>query len=282
MSDDEARLSSPALASARNPPVLGVSDDTHPGVRGLDPTNDATGLLGGRDRVFRQAAGVYGQSPQQGVFGRSTSTSGTGVFGNSEGAGFGVRGEADGGVAVQGQCFGPGIAVQGIGGRLAGRFEGPVEIVGDLRLVGSMEVSGDVHFTGGIADCAEEFEVVDDVEPGTVMVIDDRGALTRCTVAYDRRVAGVVSGAGAYRPGVVLDRHAGGNRRAIALVGKVFCRVDARLGAVAVGDLLTTSSTPGCAMRAADPSRTPGAVIGKALGALPDGVGLVAILVALQ
>lgn len=287
--DDATTLSSPALAATRNPPVVGMSDDAaRPGVLGRNFESDALGVVGGRDRVFRQSAGVYGESPQQGVFGRSTSGTGTGVFGNSEGAGFGVRGDAEAGVAVQGQCFGSGIAVQGIGGRLAGRFEGPVEIVGDVRLFGSMEVSGDVHFTGGIADCAEEFEVntPDGVrdEPGTVMVIDEHGALTRCAADYDRRVAGVISGAGDYRPGVVLDRGAPGDagRQAIALVGKVFCRVDARRGAVAIGDLLTTSDTAGCAMRATDPSRTAGAVIGKALGALADGVGLIPILVALQ
>lgn len=284
--DDETSLAAPALAVSQNPPLKGMSDDTRAGVSGRNFSTDALGLLGGRDRVFRQSAGVYGESPQQGVFGHSTSTSGTGVYGNSEGAGFGVRGESEAGVAVQGQSFGQGIAVQGIGGRLAGRFEGPVEIVGDLRLFGSMEVSGDVHFTGGIADCAEEFDIVtpDGVrdEAGTVMVIDDDGVLVRCGVDYDRRVAGVISGAGDYRPGVVLDRRAGSSRQAIALVGKVFCRVDARRGAIAVGDLLTTSSTPGCAMRAGDPSRTPGAVIGKALGRLADGVGLVPILVALQ
>ena len=46
------------------------------------------------------------------------------------------------------------------------------------------------------------------------------------------------------------------------LVGKVFCKVD---GAIDVGDLLTTSQTPGHAMKATDPQRAFGAVIGKAL-----------------
>jgi hypothetical protein len=46
--------------------------------------------------------------------------------------------------------------------------------------------------------------------------------------------------------------------------------------------MLTTSSTPGHAMRATDPGRAFGAVIGKALGSLPSGRGLVPVLVALQ
>ena len=49
-----------------------------------------------------------------------------------------------------------------------------------------------------------------------------------------------------------------------------------------IGDLLTTSDTPGHAMRVGDPSRAFGAVIGKALAPLAAGRGMVPILVALQ
>ena len=93
----------------------------------------------------------------------------------------------------------------------------------------------------------------------------------------------MVSGAGGLRPGIVLDTQAERpDRMPVALVGKVFCKVDARLGAIAIGDLLTTSDTPGHAMRVADPARAFGAVIGKALAPLAEGRGLVPILVALQ
>jgi hypothetical protein len=121
------------------------------------------------------------------------------------------------------------------------------------------------------------------IEPGTVLAIDDSGALCESRSAYDRRVAGVVSGGGSYRPGIVLDKQRElPNRKPVALVGKVFCKVDADYGAVGVGDLLTTSDTPGHAMRVLDPARGFGAVIGKALAPLPAGRGLVPILVALQ
>jgi hypothetical protein len=66
------------------------------------------------------------------------------------------------------------------------------------------------------------------------------------------------------------------------MTGKVWCKVDAESGPVQLGDLLTTSSTPGHAMRADDQSRAFGAVIGKALGSLASGRGLIPVLVALQ
>jgi hypothetical protein len=134
------------------------------------------------------------------------------------------------------------------------------------------------------ADCAEEFDVPGPVEAGTVMVLDGTGRLEPSRHPYDRRVAGVVSGAGPYRPGIVLDRkpRAAGPRAPIALVGKVACKVDAGYGAVQVGDLLTTSPTPGHAMRVEDPGRAFGAVLGKALAPLARGVGHVPILVTLQ
>jgi hypothetical protein len=133
------------------------------------------------------------------------------------------------------------------------------------------------------ADCAEEFQCEEGVEPGTVMVIEDEGMLRSSTRAYDKRVAGVVSGLGDYRPGILLDRRPGEKGRLpIALSGKVYCRVDAEHGSVDVGDLLTTSPTPGHAMKAADPTQTPGSVIGKALRPLASGSGLIPILVSLQ
>jgi hypothetical protein len=58
--------------------------------------------------------------------------------------------------------------------------------------------------------------------------------------------------------------------------------VEAESAGVRVGDLLTTSEVPGHAMRAADASRCFGAVLGKALRSLPEGRGIVPILVALQ
>jgi hypothetical protein len=164
------------------------------------------------------------------------------------------------------------VGVYGKGGRLAGFFEGDVVVTGDIQL------------TGG-ADCAEEFDIAHAavIEPGTVMVLGDDEALHTSTKAYDHRVVGVVSGAGHYRPGLVLDRQERQpSRKPIALLGKVFCKADASYAPIKVGDLLTTSGTPGHAMRISDPAQAFGAVIGKALRPLAFGQGLIPIVIALQ
>jgi hypothetical protein len=143
--------------------------------------------------------------------------------------------------------------------------------------------SGDIILAN--ADCAEEFDVLsaEAVEPGTVMVLDDAGGLRPSATAYDKKVAGVVSGAGGYKPGIILDRRSSPSARVpLALVGKVYCKADATDAPIATGDLLTTAATPGHAMKASDPLKAFGAVIGKALKPLPQGRGLIPILIALQ
>jgi hypothetical protein len=100
---------------------------------------------------------------------------------------------------------------------------------------------------------------------------------------YDKRVAGVVSGFNDLKPAIILGRVQSPNKRLpIALLGKVYCKVDARHSPIKVGDLLTTSATPGHAMKADDILRAFGAVIGKALRPLCEGTGIIPILVALQ
>ena len=136
------------------------------------------------------------------------------------------------------------------------------------------------------ADCAEDFPIenASSVEPGTVLVIGGDTQLRVCSEAYDKRVAGVVAGAGTYKPGIILGRKEDerDNSLPVALMGRVYCKVDSRHGAIEVGDLLTTSSTPGHAMKVADPMKAFGAVIGKALEPISRRMGMIPILVALQ
>ncbi|HKQ47646.1 MAG TPA: hypothetical protein VJZ71_06230 [Phycisphaerae bacterium] len=137
------------------------------------------------------------------------------------------------------------------------------------------------------ADLAEKFPTTGEkVAPGTVMEIDPEhsGLLRTARGAYNQRVAGVVSGANDFPAGAILG-HLPGNDDAppIALSGRVWTYCDASGAPIAPGDLLTTSATPGHAMKALDRERSHGAVIGKAMSGLARGErGLVLVLVNLQ
>jgi hypothetical protein len=163
-------------------------------------------------------------------------------------------------------------------GGLAGYFDGNVVVTGNIS------VTGDVILAN--ADCAEEFatSIVDPIDPGSVLVIGEAGRLDICRRAYDRRVVGIVTGAGNLKPAIRLDSggHNTGARVTVSLVGKAYCAADAGFGPIDVGDLLTTSDTAGHAMRVDDSARAFGCVLGKALDRLSSGRGLIRVLVALQ
>ena len=171
----------------------------------------------------------------------------------------------------------------------------------ELR-IGGEGVDGDIHVTdrrgrtrihldgseGDIilknADCAEDFDLAGAriIEPGTVVVLRKDGKLHTSQKPYDRRVVGVIAGAGQFKPGLVLDRRQGLGRGPVSLLGKTYCKVEANSSPVCIGDLLTTSSVPGHAMKAQDVSQTAGSILGKALGSLTKGQGLIPVLVTLQ
>lgn len=290
--------------TAKNDNGDGVNSTGRRGVVGISPTFQG---------VYGQStanAGVVGESTNlHGVYGTCHNPHGAGCFGTNDVGGMGIQGVSDNGPGVVGHSVnyygvagdstgfagvrgtsatatgtegwstsGAGIAgmsstgvgVYGKGGSLAAQFDGPILVNGDIRLSN--------------ADCAEEFDILDfdTVCPGMVMVLSESGALRACARAYDKRAAGVLSGAGSYRPALVLDRQERSHRLAVGLVGKVHCRVDARYGRIEVGDLLTTSDTYGHAMKVLNPLKGFGAVIGKALGALSSGQALIPILIAMQ
>jgi hypothetical protein len=139
--------------------------------------------------------------------------------------------------------------------------------------------------TGG-ADLAEPFAMSHDgLDPGTVVVIDEKnpGKLRRSTHAYDKKVAGIVSGANGIQPGISMIQEdmleAGEN---VALSGRVYVKAETSAGSIEPGDLLTTSSTPGRAMKAAEHDKAQGAILGKAMTSLRHGEGMVLVLVTLQ
>jgi len=141
--------------------------------------------------------------------------------------------------------------------------------------------------TGG-SDLAEPFAITTADQPvsaGAVVVIDEAnpGRLKLTDQPYDTRVAGVVSGANGIHPGIQMHQEGlldGG--RNIALTGRVYVQADTSNGPIKPGDLLTTSGTPGHAMKVSDHTKAQGAILGKAMTALSDGQGMVLVLVTLQ
>jgi hypothetical protein len=140
----------------------------------------------------------------------------------------------------------------------------------------------------GGADLAEPFQMSPaqlEMQPGSVVVIDDEhpGQLKLSDQPYDTRVAGVVSGANGIHPGIQMHQQGlleGGKN--VALTGRVYVRADASYGAIRPGDFLTTSATPGYAMKVTDHERAQGAILGKAMTGLNHGTGMVLVLVTLQ
>ena len=161
--------------------------------------------------------------------------------------------------------------------------------IGTTTPAAKLEVNGTarvtvLEITG--ADLAEKFPTTETLEPGTVVEIDpdNPGHLRKARGAYNTRVAGVVAGANGLSKGIVLGNLEGSeNHTPIAMSGRVWVYADATHEAIEPGDLLTTSDTPGHAMKASDPSRAHGAVLGKAMTRLEKGkTGMVLVLVNLQ
>ena len=144
-----------------------------------------------------------------------------------------------------------------------------------------------LEITGG-SDLAEPFEVAgaESIEPGMVVAIDSKhpGQLRVADKAYDRTVAGIVSGANGINPGMTMTQKGTVTEGSflVALTGRVYVRADASNGCIEPGDLLTTSQTPGHAMKVTDYSKAQGAILGKAMSSLDHGRGLVLVLVTLQ
>lgn len=277
--------------------VRGITHGPHNGVVGQSgavEVGGANGVAGFCGHVGH--SGVWGHHNQpggQGVSGSCAGEKGVGVGGMCDGAlGVGILGTARRGDGVVGRSWGAGKS--GVGGihegagygvyaqssSVALRAVGRSEMAGDLDVSGSITVGKDILLPN--ADIAEDFDYshCSTLEPGMVAVVDAEGVLEAATQEYDTRVAGIVSGAGVHRPAIVLD-HRPGERKAlpIALMGKAYCYVDASFGPIRPGDLLTTSTTPGHAMKVTDKGRSFGSIIGKALQPHADGLGLIPVLV---
>jgi len=145
-----------------------------------------------------------------------------------------------------------------------------------FRVTGDGEVYADGSFNPGGADFAEMMSAAQaGLEPGDVLAVAPDGRVVRTDRPYQQSVVGVYS----TKPGVVGSRSpAEAGQVPLAIVGIVPVKATAANGAIAPGDLLVASALPGHAMRAAA-GPPAGTVIGKALGALPAGAGVIEMLV---
>jgi len=182
--------------------------------------------------------------------------------------------------AAQGQSAGASIQLS--------KADGTATITLDAEANGEGVITTQVLTITGGSDLSERFEVGSEAghaEPGMIVSIDPdrRGELRISDRPYDSAVAGVISGAGGVKPGLLMGQHGtlADGQHPVALSGRVYCYVDASHGAVKPGDLITTSATPGHGMKA-DPAKASGASIGKAMTPLKEGKGLVLVLVSLR
>ena len=161
-----------------------------------------------------------------------------------------------------------------------------IEIDGGFNGNGRI-TTNELQITGG-SDLSEFFELsnYNTIEKGMVVSIDENnpGQLRVCNEAFDKKVAGIVSGANSINPGLIMSQKGtiADGEHLIALSGRVYCMVDATENPIEIGDMLTTSSTPGHAMKVDDYKKAQGAIIGKAMTSLDSGKGLVLVLVSLQ
>lgn len=157
--------------------------------------------------------------------------------------------------------------------------------IGTASPATALDVDGAITIRGG-ADIVERFDVSgENVEPGTVLVIDpeNAGNLMVSGEPYDVRVAGIVSGAGGVKAGICLGQEGVMDGEIpVAMTGRVYVKASTENGLIRPGDRLTTASLAGHAMKVTDSTSGVGSVIGKAMTSLDDETGLVLVLVNLQ
>lgn len=303
------------LAQGNGVGVYGENNSSGTGV--LGKSTNGTGVYGS---AGGSGNGVAGSSSGSGAAVKGTSTSSPGVEGFS-GSGYGVSGTSTSSYGGFFSSIGNDHLDLALGGNVGRINSDPNLPNSDLILSSNNDVivrldnngggngvfrvknsgGADVvqideagktttkvlEITGG-SDLSEQFDVDahEQIQPGMVVSIDpaNPGKLVVSTEAYDHKVAGIISGAGGVMPGMLMSQSGSlaDGQYPVALTGRVYCLADASHDPIRAGDLLTTSSTPGHAMRVIDAVKARGAILGKAMTALAGGKGLVLVLVSLQ
>lgn len=137
-------------------------------------------------------------------------------------------------------------------------------------------------------DYAESVDVTgkrEEYEPGDVLIVDPQNPahFLKSSQPYSTSVSGVYS----TKPGLIgrrqtTDPKDSASEIPMAMVGIVPTKASAENGPIRPGDILVTSSTLGHAMKGTDRSQFTGAIVGKALGSLDSGTGVIEVLVSLQ
>jgi hypothetical protein len=161
------------------------------------------------------------------------------------------------------------------------------------ELMRKFHINGNGSFVAG-SDFAEALSAAGDktsFEPGDVLILSATaaGSVEKCNRDYDTKIIGVYSA----RP-AVLGADKNGETRVdddeipVAIAGIVPTKVSAHNGAIAPGDLLTTSEIPGHAMKAT-PTMVDGVaiypagtILGKAIEPLQDSAGIIKVLLMMR
>jgi len=153
------------------------------------------------------------------------------------------------------------------------------DIVARGQITCDNDIFGKAYKTPG-QDVAEAFMSKVELAAGDVVSLaDQQGYVEPAGTPFDSRVAGIVSS----EPGIALNSPLERDAKAfpIALSGRVPCKVVDEGGPISVGDLLTTSSTSGHAMKAsrAGENVPAGTVIGKAMERFDGHRGVITVFV---
>jgi hypothetical protein len=273
------------------------------GYGGYFSSDNGVGVYG-----YSGATAYYTNNWMPGVYGRSAN--GVGVMGWGEGTGYmgiGLLGYGRGGEAALLRTYSGYLIlgqedVYGDGMTLENRFE----------VTYGGYVYADGTYTSPASDMAELLPASESLEPGDVLVIGPDGQLARSSDPNQTAVVGVYSTKPGFLGGVAenlgadeaqaqlgaevvagekvdaMAELAADGKVPLAIAGVVPVKVSAENGAIQPGDLLTTSSLPGHAMKASPIELDgveiyrPGTIIGKALEPLAEGIGVISALMTLQ
>lgn len=258
-------------------------------VQNYAPAGGVPAAVSGAIYTAADGAGVHGinyintaGATGMGVWGRTYAPEGAGVYGNGYNGADGVHGvgTAGGSGLVGTSEWGTTLMLFGQGSFIAA-WRNQTEL--KFWVDGDGNVRADGTYSSPANDLAEYIPATGSLQPGDVVEIDPDhpGQFRLAATPNSTAVAGVIS----TRPGVSLGAAEpgmeGNAAPQLALAGRVPVKVSFENGTIHPGDLLVASSTPGYAMRA-PVNPAPGTVIGKALGKLDSGTGLIDMLVMLR